>query len=189
MAFDKSSILSDADEPARRLRALADEACSGGDYKGAETTLVAAITADTELIAHAIRQTAHDEVRMAMAVQRQRISGTVMTLNTKLPGASKAPKVYTVEEMQKVSEWTGKYLSWPLSIRKPLGSATLDEVRAEAQLYEAHAQGNAARGRWFRLIEKRMITLNAKPNEPVGKVLDDVTLGKLAAKARAAVEK
>jgi hypothetical protein len=177
VGFDKSSLEVKEEKPALRIRCFADQVCKDAGYEGAEALLVAIIEADASLIAYAIQQTAHDEVRMSMAVRRQRISGTVETLESKLPGGK--PKTYSDEAVAAAQEWGGKFLAWPLSTRKLLGSATIEDVRAEAEMYEANAQGNARNGRFMRLVEKRL-----KPGEIVGKVLDDAKLEKLMAKAQ-----
>jgi len=52
-------------------------------------------------------------------------------------------------------------------------------------MYEASAQGNARNGRFMRLVEKRLVTMKAKPGEAVGKVLSDSVLQRLMAKAQA----
>jgi len=175
--FDKSTL--ETDTAARRLRALSDEACGENGYSAAESKLVASIESDPTLVTYAIQHTAHYEVRMSMAVRRQRIIGS--TGPDALEG--KLPKVYSHEVCKAVQDWGGKYLSWPMSCRKVLGDADVEDVRAEAEMYEANAQGNARNGRFFRLVEKRLQTLKAKPGEAAGHVLSDAVLEKLMAKA------
>lgn len=182
MGFDRSSVETKPD-PARRLRALADEACKSRGFDQAEDSLVTAIEADVELVTYAVRSTARAEIRMAMAVRRQRIAGTTETLDEQR--AASKPKTYAHDVCAKVQEWGGKYLAWPLSNRKLLGEATVEDVRAEAEMYEANAQGNARNGRFMRLVEKRLLTMKAKPGEVVGKVLSDSILERLMAKAQA----
>ena len=185
MGFDKDSIETKRADPGRRLRALADAACKDHGFDHAEAALVAVIEADAALVTYAVRATARDEIRMAMAVRRQRIFGAAETVDDKRSGGGGAPKQYAREVADKVREWGGRYLAWPLSSRKLLGEATVEDVRAEAEMYEASAQGNARNGRFMRLVEKRLVTMKAKAGEPVGNVLSDSVLERLMAKAQA----
>ena len=187
MGFDKDSIETKRVDPGRRLRALADAACKDHGFDHAEAALVALIEADADLVTYAVRATARDEIRMAMAVRRQRILGAAETLDEKREGKGGGgrPKEYAREVADKVREWGGRYLAWPLSSRKLLGEATVEDVKAEAEMYEASAQGNARNGRFMRLVQKRLVTLKVKPGEAVGKVLSDSVLEHLMAKAQA----
>jgi len=180
--FDGSSF-EKGKEPQRVLRQLADEACKKGQsFDRAEAELLAVIQGDPSLCAYACRIAAHEEIRMAMTVRRRLIVGA--TEDESRPQFDGKPKLYSREVSVKVAEWGGKYLAWPLSSRKLLGDATLDDVKAEAEMYEATAQGNARNGRFMRLVERRLLVLKIKAGEKVNKVLDDRELERLMTKAR-----
>ena len=174
MSFDKGSL--DVD-PAKRLRLLADDVCAERGYARAEDVLVGLIEKDAHLVSYAVRRLAREEVRMGMAVRRQRIQGQVKTEGKK---RGTAPKKYSNGEK---FDWIGKFLTWPLSTRKLLADATLGDVQHEAEMYEGQAQGNARNGRFMRCVETRLKTLKIKEGETVGQVLDDSVLGNLMTKA------
>ena len=176
MSFDKGSIGAD---PAKRLRQLADDVCGKHGYARAEDVLVGLIEKDATLVGLAVRRLAREEVRLGMAVRRQRIQGQVVTVDNK---RGTAPKMYSKAVAAKCG-LAGKFLTWPLSNRKFLADATLDDVQHEAEMYEGQAQGNARNGRFMRCVEKRLKTLKIKEGETVGQVLDDSVLGNLMSKA------
>lgn len=181
--FRLDDTQADTETSASVIRRLARDLCKGDDFDGAERSLVDRISADAGLTAYAVKSFAHAEIRFLMATRRAAISGY-----SELERGGKLPKVYPKETMERVNELGGKFLSWPLSTGKRLSEATLADVVAEAEMYEAHAKGNALNGRFFRLVAARLKTLNAKPNEKVGKVLDDRCLEVLMGKARKAAE-
>jgi len=182
MGFDKSSL--EHETEAQRIRHMADEAVDAVGFDKAEKVLAERIGADPSLTRYAIQATARAEVRMAMAVRRQRIAGAEETVDDKRADGS--PKRYSDAVCRKVSEYAGKFLGWPMSNRKVLGEATLVEVREEAEMYEANAMGNARNGRFMRLLERRMLALKVKEGEPVKKLLTDDQLARLMAKAQKA---
>lgn len=189
MGFDPSSF--EYESYAARVRLLADQACSTGGYQTAGTVIAQAIRKDAGLIEYAVRFTAHEAVSKAMRIKRVRIM-TGFDGDEDLPvgprGGKKEVRRYSKEEQVGVSKVGGKYLSgylsWPLSCKKELGDAVLDEIVAEAEMYERHASGNARAGRFMRLIQKRMLALKAKPGEPLRNVLDESVLASLMAKAQ-----
>jgi hypothetical protein len=178
--FDPAGVdVSEEMTVSTRIRALADSLTQEFGFSIAESKLVGALIADDELANYAVRAFAHSEIHMAMAVRRKRIQGAPEPIEM----GSQTVKHYSKDVGIKVGEWAGRFLGWPLSTHKLLRDASLQDVRAEAEMYEGQAQGNARNGRFMRLVERRLVTLKIKDGETVGKVLDDAILARLMAKA------
>lgn len=175
--FDATSLTTDS--VVTRIRNLADQLCATLGYDAAESELAKQIEADPELVAYAISTTARREIHLSMATVRQQHIKPATT-------SSKAPKVYSRAVRDKVSTAGSGLLAWPLSSRKLLGDATTRDIEAEAEMYEATAQGNARNGKFMRAVATRMHALKAKPSETVRDVMDNDTLARLLAKAKAA---
>lgn len=161
-----------------RVRRMADAACAKVGFAKADEILETQIRSDETLTEYAISFTAHREVQLAIHARRAQITGTAE------PDERRDPKTYSEPVRDRCLQWAGKYLGWPMSTRKTLGESTVDEVASEAEMYEAKASGHARQGRFMRLVATRMKTLKAKPNEPVGKVLDDNGLKRLMTRAK-----
>jgi hypothetical protein len=185
MGFDKSSV--ETEPEGAIVRRMADAAIAQHGYRAAEEKVVAGINSQARLITWAIHRAARAEIRLAMAARRVDITGVVddrlLTSQPAKPYTKQKEQAYSEEVCRKVSEWAGKYLAWPMSDKRLLGEATLQDVRREAEMYEANAQGNARNGRFMRLLEKRLQTLKIKTGETVGQVLTDDQLATLMAKA------
>jgi hypothetical protein len=169
----------------RAIRAKTDELCTQNGYVEAEALLEEQIQHSADWRRCAIHQFAHQEVRLSMAIRRNKIIGTEGdSLEGKVAGkGGKLPKVYSERVARECLDMGGRYLQWPLSNRKLLGDATLEDITAEATMYESHAKGNARNGAFMRLVEKRMRAASAKPSDLVRKVLDERTLSGLMSKA------
>lgn len=176
--FEASTVQAKTKEsPAVRIRRLTEQLCNGVGFEKAEDAIAKAIADDPELIAEAIRATAHREVHYLMHQRRGRIQDPTQ----KQAGP---PKTYSDETQRRCEEWAGRYLNWPMSSRKTLGQSTEPEVAEEAKMYKAKADGNARAERFMRLVAQRMKTLKAKPGETVSKVLDHRALERLMEKAK-----
>ncbi len=168
-----------APAPSLVMRRLADEACREVGFRRAEARLVKAISASKVLVAHAIRTTAAVQIRLAIHVRRQAIQGVPRELD----GKGRAPKRYSKSLRERVVNYAGQWLGWPMSKGQTLGASTSDQIEAEAIMYEAKASGHAIVGRFMRLVQRRMKAAKAKPKTMVANVLNDAELGRLMSKA------
>jgi hypothetical protein len=168
-------------EQIKSLKELAQEVYDECGPDRAETELEKRIARRPEYVAAAISLAVHylarlcgHAVRKIIAGDEQDIGAVILERRDKQQAAKVSKDV-----QRRVDTYLGKFLSWPMSTSKRLGDSNREEVGEEAEMYERQASGNAHRGRFMRLVQRRTPT-----GKLVGQVLSDGALAKLYSKAK-----
>jgi hypothetical protein len=164
------------------IHQMADEACRDNAFAVAEKKLVTSIMSDKRLTRVAVTAFAHDEIQFSIQKRRQHITAAARDEPPTSTSKQQA-RIYAKDVTERISRWSGQYLSWPLSTRVLLGDATLNEVTAEAEMYDAQSAGNARNARFMRLVAARLKKSGA---DIVKKCLTDSQLAVLMSRAKEA---
>lgn len=137
------------------------------EYGGFTTEAVrfveAAIRESDQLLYEAIREAAWDGLRAEQRKRRSIISRGASSAPDPVQGSRYAPGV-----REEVVNRCAGLMTWPLMSGTPLGQATYEEVKKDAERFRTNGERNLQNARFLKLVLSKM-----KPGQIVGNKLKE----------------
>ena len=132
------------------------------------------ITNNDNLLGEAISFAAHEALRAAQRYARSIIT----TTNVSVIGDNNQPRRYSKHFQQSVEIACGRYLNFPMMDGTKLGDADKKHLLEDANRYQKHADGNALKARFLRLVASKV-----REGQVVRNVMSDEQLIRLMKRA------